>query len=77
MEAGDDNQVDTQGEKHGIWRYYHNDNTIHYEITYRHGVLNGSWKRWEWDAGKQPWINCYLINEKEEGESIKTNKYSL
>ncbi len=61
------NRFDSQGNKHGNWKYFHDNGELQLECIYKHGLLNGYYKEYDRE-GKL--LNAYKYVEGEKQEFV-------
>ena len=69
IDKKDTNKIDSNGLRQGLWRAYHHNKNLWYELNYVNGKLHGLAKYW-YPSGTLIW-EVYYVNEIQEGEEVK------
>ncbi len=59
------NRFDSEGKKHGNWKYFYDDGSLQLECIYKHGLRNGYYKEYDAD-GNLLFAYKYVDGEKQE-----------
>jgi len=57
------NQYDSEGDKHGIWEEYYDNDKLRYRYNYVHGKSHGLWVTY-YIGGNLAWSTNYVLGER-------------
>ena len=60
------NQRNKDGQRHGLWECYHDNDQLLYKGTYENGKEHGLWEYYYFNGGQLYWKGTY-VNGKEHG----------